>query len=642
MATIINKFITLFWIISTVTVDAEDTNNLNTELITNLQNGIMVSKPKAIKIVNSKWKILIAIKPPSMIPVQSYLTMLPPMITDLESESDIIPGHQILRHELQYLQMLQQQAEQFDNKSPRRTKRGLINFGGTILHHIFGIATDKQINECQQQIDHALARTEAIVHSYQEQTTVIKKIQNNSIENRQLLRILANHVQQVSINITNWTRTQILRMHKEIDISNFIGTIHMYLLHNLRSIDIYLQQRADLEKGLLTEAVLPKSNLMQLLEKVQSSLQLHALPWHWYYSNVDIIPLWQEGHTLVYIAHLPFTTSDNYLMYGLQSFPIGHNSTTIKFQTESLIAMDSTSSGLIVPHDCQGRNPTVCHSGPVSYRPLYTCEHGLITNNDDEIQHCAFTMQEHPVLPTIETIPQTSGQYIIYTSGEHFTLNCPNMPSQDFEVIAGTYLLSVPPSCNVQGLTWILSNLYYGTQTLNISNVGLPVLLNVSIIKSVPTIKEELYQLPPELRTIKRLHELKISNLTFPFQGFDNNLFINHKSHTYVTIGIIVVIIIFICGFTIYYYRTRIRHACLQQQNDTNTSTTTLTTLSPSCHSLYPASTTTNETNTTNTSIITSSPSVCPVSWASPLPKPLSCTTTSISSPQSTQSSGAK
>lgn len=581
----------LYLIIYNESIDAiTDTN----DVMVNLPNGVLISDPKTIKISKAQWQILITIQPPALIPLGPYLNSLTEMIAEVEAEGT--SPHRLLRHNLEYLRTMDSQNTAFQyartNLTSQRTRRGLINLGGKLLHHVFGVATDAQIDHCQQLIDAAMDRQSDIVNHYNELTTVVKKNQQNTIENRRLLKAVVNHFQNVVTNATNWTRQRFLQIHREMDINSFMQTLHMYTLQNIHNIDVYLQQRADLERGALTESILPKSYLQSLLAKVKRQLHLEPLEWHWYYSNININPLWQEGHNLVYITHLPFVAMNDYLMYTIQSFPVGHQNSTIQLNAQPHIAMDSTTSGLFIPSECKGHNPAVCQAGPIGYRPLYTCEHGLLTKNKEEMDTCSFTLQEHASLPSFYPIQHSHGQYVIYTNDERITKNCPGSPSQDLQMAPGTYLLTIPGQCNLQAETWTLYKLFYGIKNLNISSYTQPELFDLKLLQRLPTLRHEVQRLPTELKTIQTLRSMQINSM--PTEGHYFHKIIK-PHHTVITLTIIIVLVIIVIGIGIYFCKrcqncTRLNNMFARMKLNTSSSTTTLATITtnPSNVSVYP------------------------------------------------------
>lgn len=577
------------------------------DIITKLENGVMVSESKTIKLIQAQWTLLISITPPALINVEPYLEMLMNQIATLERENGKM--NPVLRHNLQYLTAMNQRLslplkstdETRFNSIPRH-RRALFDLGGKILHHLFGTATDEDVQKCQQAINYAMTRQETIVHNYQAMTTVVQAIQNNTIENRDVMKSLSDTINQISFNMTGLMQ-RIRRIRVELWINQFIEAIDMYISENLRSQDQYYQKRSDLELGTLTEHILPKTVLLRLLSKIKDS-HFQPLPWTWYYENIVIQPMWQVDQTLVYTARLPFVSIDNYLMYYIQTFPVGVNMTSLKIIAEPFVAMDSVTNGLFLPQKCQGREPIVCTSGPITRRPLFNCEYGIVTGHSDSIHDCLVDIQPHSKLPEIYSVPHADGHYVIHTNTDDITLNCPGNPSRSFLVSDGTYLIQVPAKCHINSEDWTLSNIYFGQEKVNVASETLKVnILNSSLLNDITNITHEIIKMPPKLRTLKNIKALTVPSLHE--DEMDSHFIkIVDKHQSKILIIIIIIIIFIVIVGIMYYVKQQGYHLKLYERmkmrSITATSETTasniqltnpinsLSSLTPSCPNLYP------------------------------------------------------
>ena len=571
------------------------------EIITKLENGVMVSEPKTIKLIQAQWKLYITIAPPTLINVEPYLNMLMNQISELEQDSGQMFA--ILRHNLQYLTAMNEHlslksTNGANSNSMPRHRRSLFDLGGKILHHLFGTATDADVQKCQQAINHAMTRQETIIHDYQAMTTVVQAIQNNTIENRNVMKTLSDYINRINLNVTDITQ-RVRKVNRVLWISQFIETVDMYTTENLRKQDQYYQKRADLELGTLTEHILPKLVLRQLLNKIKSNhVNLQPLPWTWYYENIMIEPMWQTNQMLIYTASLPFVSRDNYLMYHIQSFPVGVNSTSIQIKAEPLVIMDSLTNGLFLPKKCQGREPITCISGPITRQPLYNCEHGIISGHGNDIHDCLVDVQPYSKLPEIYNIPHADGNYVIHTKTDEITLNCPDKPSKSLVLTEGTFLIQVPPKCHVNSKDWTLTNIYFGQDNINIVSETLKVpILNSSILCDIANISDDIIQMPPRMRTLQNIKALTLPK--FSEDEMDSH-FISvvdkHQSKILITIVIIIFVII-IAGilfqirkhgyFTKMHERMKLKS--LTTRHETNASNITLTTPTESVPSLNPS-----------------------------------------------------
>ena len=72
----------------------------------------------------------------------------------------------------------------------------------------------------------------------------------------------------------------------------------------LRYQDLYTAQRAALERGWLTEAILPPSKLQLILDHGHE-VGLHAPSIEWFYEHVRILPMQEDAQRLVFSTELP-------------------------------------------------------------------------------------------------------------------------------------------------------------------------------------------------------------------------------------------------------------------------------------------------------------------------------------------------
>ena len=64
-----------------------------------------------------------------------------------------------------------------------RRKRGLLNFGGDLLHFLFGTATSAEMQVLHQTIESIKEQQATITHSIEHQLTYTKELDENVMQN---------------------------------------------------------------------------------------------------------------------------------------------------------------------------------------------------------------------------------------------------------------------------------------------------------------------------------------------------------------------------------------------------------------------------------------------------------------------------
>ena len=160
----------------------------------------------------------------------------------------------------------------------------------------------------------------------------------------------------------------------------------------LHESDRYQRQRASLELGQLTEEILPPKELMLILENSQN-VGLFSPGLAWYYQHASLVPVWEETRRLVFTAQLPLMEKIRYARYRIHSWPVpvdgsGH---TLQVQTPKDVTVDTQRDGIFVPHNCAGKEPAICRSGPIYGRGRLLCTRGILNGDVNQRASCLFT-----------------------------------------------------------------------------------------------------------------------------------------------------------------------------------------------------------------------------------------------------------
>ena len=186
-----------------------------------------------------------------------------------------------------------------------RDKRGLINFGGEVLHTIFGLATDSSVEQCRRMLRESRIGQAKIVHRLNDMVMILNTTYDEIDKNRARINEMSQEICKLipAVYMVRKTVSSLFRY-----IHNIRRTINferaLYLLESnmhayVRAADRYFRQKASLELGRLTEELLPPDLLLSTLKKGESVDMKHIEPLQWYYEHVRIYSVWGSP-TLIY------------------------------------------------------------------------------------------------------------------------------------------------------------------------------------------------------------------------------------------------------------------------------------------------------------------------------------------------------
>ena len=162
--------------------------------------------------------------------------------------------------------------------------------------------------------------------------------------------------------------------------------------------------------------------------------------------------MWEDKEAPVFTADLPLTDRAKYLRYHLWSWPVAHNASSysLQIQVPTDLAYDTEGGDMFIPHDCLGRDPSICKTGPVFTKEVLTCPRGILTNNQAFRNTCQVTINRSPGGKNI--IQQlATNTFVMLSQGESFNVFCPGVPNTCQVTINGLYVIRVPSEA---GLLW--------------------------------------------------------------------------------------------------------------------------------------------------------------------------------------------
>ena len=156
------------------------------------RDGILISAPKKANVVEVEWHAVVTVHFPTPPPVSNWTKVIQGCIA---VSRRWIPPHDQRIWEKRLSLLHWTDAVQRNG----RTKRGLFNFVAELSRSIFGTATEKEVNRVKHIVASVAHRLEHIIHTVTELWTAVNDSRRYEQENREDLRSLANHTQQIDI-----------------------------------------------------------------------------------------------------------------------------------------------------------------------------------------------------------------------------------------------------------------------------------------------------------------------------------------------------------------------------------------------------------------------------------------------------------
>ena len=296
----------------------------------------------------------------------------------------------------------------------------MIDGIGSLMHGLFGLATDNEIDEIRHRIEENRRQSRAMSTWADEYMVVMNATHDDVTLNRALINNITQNV-AIAIDLTH-----LILMLKD--------QMNQLEKGRRRTQEI----RRDLEQGRLTERLFPR----RLFRTMFIEPNEHWLPPEWYYRWCQVEPLWNQDHT--YAVRLPLITHETTQGYELQSFPVwGPRNTTVRLRT-SRYAVLNTATGLVSePQRCIGLDPLVCDPGLVRQD---SCAAAIVTQRDLK-QDCEATL-----LHEVQTYVPLATNELVAMIPKDTTLRerCPDMQHPTaVQVSRGTQRIQWTEGCHL-------------------------------------------------------------------------------------------------------------------------------------------------------------------------------------------------
>ena len=531
-------------------------------IVTPLPDGVSVKGGETLRHIIASWDVYVTLEPPP------YPQDLADQVRSLAYTLNDIKGLATkgYHYDLQP-QTLRRNRLKGLLGIGTRTKRGLLDVGGSILHALFGVATTAELDRFKAAMVEVAGNQEDIAHAYNHLASIVN-------QTRAYSHALAIRQQQMQDSVTKLTKAiNLITLHVQenarrinrieilTSLDRYLDTLSIATHQYVSQLELFRRQRAELELGRLTRDLLSPTQLGDIL--AQAAGEYHIIKnIEWYYQSLSVTPLWRETTSaLIYKIELPLIADRPYLLYNVLSHPVPINNSDIRvnIDVEPAYALDTVSGKLFIPTKCIGHQPTVCAPGAEWGLSMMTCARGLLTNRSDLVRTCRMRVSNTISTPVISNI--ALNQFAVTSWGETLIIRCPGLTETHINLKRGAYNLTCIKACTVTSQKWSLQCISktYISRTYTMPEVKITAHLNLTHTLSAQSL----------LKAIPELALNHISSLTTDIDHLlSHNLTLKKKSPrlsfnvlSTINVTIIFCICIVLAAMTVYCRRVKSRLA---------------------------------------------------------------------------------
>ena len=331
------------------------------------QEGVLVQQEGDIRAISGLWTVVVVIHPPPKPDFNLWINQIVQDILTLKTKGQA--GDDDFKVWMEHISFLQGNIrangiyKTVHSPRNRRERRALFGFVSTISNYLFGTATQNQINVLTNAIKDSQHKIETLSHQGAHMISVMNQTRLYLHENRMDIAVLQN----ASIALAKRVETNTKRVDglaKTINTLHIRRSVDIIIAKLERSVNLYLhqltlfhKQRQELERGYLTDEIMPVAYLEDVLQQL-TKRKHEVAPLRWHYQHLPIVPLHDTPSELSFRTIIPGLSETRYLQFKLRYFPIPLGKGYLRqVEGENNIALDTVSSATFVPGVCVGSTP---------------------------------------------------------------------------------------------------------------------------------------------------------------------------------------------------------------------------------------------------------------------------------------------
>ena len=450
-------------------------------------------------------------------------------------------------------------SNEVSSNTASRKRRGLFNAGGWLANKLFGVAQQSDIDSIKSFLKSQVNNQNKLYHNQDKMLSVFNQSKHmverlsagvdalsQSMGN---IQIVLNQALDMQNNIT--LAISQLQMQRYID-NNILKMEEMVIDFNIRW-QFWHAQKLQLERGFLTDDILPLSQLNAVLDQIRDK-HLGTLNAEWYYRFLKVQPLILERHQLVYAVEIPGISLTSYTHFSFNYYPTPLSNDMFKIMEgdDNVVISSATNVHFNVHNSqCIGSDPMVCK--PLQFLTSPSCETDLLsgTINDD----CTFKMKRNKNNSTLHIyrLGRDENNFILVgLQNVSVFVRCKNQRAI-LKYIYGPTKFFLPSQCTLDATGWRVKSLrviHTNASVVERRFVELPQ-LNLKWPKVLkPIVYKKLDFAPLSEFTFKwselpQLEELDYDSI-FDKLDYTNPLFLG-LSCTFTLFMIIIIILIVLC-----------------------------------------------------------------------------------------------
>ena len=439
------------------------------------QDGVLVQPTGHARTPRGFWTIVIVIEPPTKPSVAEWTSNLHSTLlsyNNITSEDRMLWDSQL--HQLDDPDI----PDDLEMSVPRRMhtsrrRRGLLNAVGLFSKSLFGTATQEDVDLLKNAVAESRTNLANLFHNQEQLLTVYNKTRNllkNSFINvhalQSITQRLSSNVEAMNNETTRLTHAvNYLVFARKMDVSlqRVADVLNIYR----RQQNIFHQQKMQLERGWLTEEILPPYVLDTVLLQIRQN-HMATLPLHWYYEHLSVQPLWEQSDQLSFKVTLPGLSTEEYLFYQFTYFWVNWGNDHLrKITGRDKIAINTATGHSFTPSDtlCIGASPLVCYPDKVELQS--NCETNLISGMSDAGCQFQVVRRSNETLAVYRRAVDDSEVILVGYSPVNVITRCIGQ-SAVTNVISGPTIMHVEPNCSLETTNWRIHGVQTASRSINL------------------------------------------------------------------------------------------------------------------------------------------------------------------------------
>ena len=439
------------------------------------EEGVLVSREGEVRAISALWTVVVVVHPPRKPEFNAWINHLEADLAVLKAKGQA--GADDLKNWAERVIFMKQNLNEFRaieesmGLPASRARRSPLDFIGSLSNALFGTATEAQIDVLTAALAESQQRIDALTHRGSDMVSVMNQTRRYLKENRMDIQTLQNASKELSTRVqTNLQRAQgversidmiHIRHHVDVVLDGVDRAIHLYL----HQMGLFHRQRFELERGFLTDEILPQSYLYDVLRKI-TEYKHEVAPLRWHYQHLTVKPLHSFGDQRTFIAVIPGLTLEKYIHFHLSYFPIQlGNGHLRQLSGAQDVVLDSVSSASFLPDVCIGSQPKVCRV--TKERLTATCESNLLTGRRPEGCNAVVTSRQGVTSQVYRETDHLSSIVMVAYQPTETTLRCTE-ERPVVQTYSGLVRIMVRTGCVLEAKGWRVRGVDIGHSSVNV------------------------------------------------------------------------------------------------------------------------------------------------------------------------------